>query len=119
MHASVGACGLPLPPAAACGLPPHLLPLPRRRRLRISSHHPLPHPATPCHTVPLQLELTLVALTARPLPLAAARGALSARLEASMARLSGQAELAPQHKADLADFVSKFEGGCRSLLSCC
>ncbi|PRW61320.1 fatty-acid-binding 1 [Chlorella sorokiniana] len=58
-----------------------------------------------CH----QMELTLIALTSRPLPLAATRQQLAGNLEASMQRLSGEAELAPQAKADLQQFVSMFD----------
>lgn len=57
------------------------------------------------------MELTLIALTSRPLPLGPARDALAARLEASMARLAGEGgQLAPGHKADLQRFISKFDG---------
>lgn len=58
-----------------------------------------------------QMELTLIALTSRALPLAPTRAALEGRLEASMQRLAGEDELAPGHKADLQRFISMFDGG--------
>lgn len=58
-----------------------------------------------CH----QMELTLIALTSRPLPLALTRQHLADKLETSMQRLSGDTELAPQAKADLQQFVSMFD----------
>lgn len=85
-----------------------------------------------------QVQLTLAALTARPLPLAATRDALAQRLEDSMRRLSGGAaaadgsgsgssgsgdagasggaassagaSLTPADKAELQRFISKFSG---------
>ncbi|EFN51445.1 expressed protein [Chlorella variabilis] len=58
-----------------------------------------------CHN----LELTLVALTSRPLPLAPMRQQLAAKLKRSMQSLAGSQELQPQHKADLHDFISMFD----------
>lgn len=56
-----------------------------------------------------QMELTLIALTARPLPLAPMRQQLADKLEVSMKELSGREELKSREKAALTDFISLFE----------
>ncbi|KAL4452610.1 hypothetical protein ABPG75_008272 [Micractinium tetrahymenae] len=56
-----------------------------------------------------QMELTLMVLTSRPLPLAATRRQFAAKLESSMKQLSGQPELPAEDKAALKNFISLFD----------
>lgn len=58
-----------------------------------------------CHN----MELMLVALTSRPLPLAPMRQELAARLERSMQQVLPEGELQPNDKADLKEFISMFD----------
>jgi hypothetical protein len=59
-----------------------------------------------CH----QVELTLMLLTSRPLPLAQVRPAVAGALQQGMQRLAGAEALGPQDKDDLQQFVRLFDG---------
>ncbi|PSC74761.1 fatty-acid-binding 1 [Micractinium conductrix] len=56
-----------------------------------------------------QMELTLMVLTTRALPLAATRQQFAVKLESTMKSLSGEPELQAEDKAALINFVSLFD----------
>lgn len=57
-----------------------------------------------CHN----MELTLMVIPSRRLPLAATRQMMAEKLERSMQSITGSEQLEPKQKAELADFVSAF-----------